>query len=146
MPDDTFRVGRNTIEGRVSPDAEVKKPLQTPATFEKIDTPKVLPELLRFTDAKTGLDNVVVSSGMPARLKGKRMKFAGGEKQRVFFVPGETTIRTNVYLEATDTKIVFSTPLLEKGKSYDVQVRIAGDGRQVVEIEMSEVADEESIE
>ena len=136
-PDDIYRVGRNTIEGRVALGAEVKKLLQAAVTFEKIDNPKVLPEPQRFTDAKSGLDDMVVSSGMPARIKGKRLKFdLADEKQGVFFVSGETAIRASIYLEAADRKIVFNTPQLEKGKSYDVQVRTVNTVGKVVKGEM----------
>ena len=144
-PDDVYRSGRNSIEGKVALGAELKKELQKPVTFEKIDNPKVLPEPQRFTDAKSGLDNRVISSGMPARIKGKRLKFdIADEKQGVFFVSGEQAIRAEVYLEAGDRRLVFNTPLLEKGKSYELQVRVANAAGKIMkgEMETNLVADE----
>ena len=124
--DDVFTPGRNRYVVRISVPRSYTKGITENLSPMRARANSRNPELHKLLDTIYKLENLVITSGSIALLKGADLKFDWQDKDQGIFLVGSdgAAIRADFYSDVNDASVRFVVPQLKSGESYQVLLKI----------------------
>ena len=118
---DSFDEGRHYVKASVSVGKLLRQKMKK-IKLEKIHRPDSMPSIYHFKDIVTGSTSNRVTPGGIGEMAGAELKFNKANPEEGVYFVGDTTIKTEIVVSCTQSKVIFAIPALPPG-TYSLEVR-----------------------